>query len=180
MSGCFHNTRKFTLFFMFISTLSAIASAIFVGFSMHYIKLQQETVEKQRQHFKDQIRYIAILDRNDSNDKFGTLTIRQVSGSPYILSGIWLLPSIEDDIGRLVKGNPFAINILEYLHSGKNLPYYEIESIGQIICHKQPKFKEILCNPNDNFIIKFRYRIFDDERVYHQSLFGRRYLDVSK
>ena len=158
-----------------ISVIAAIASAVFAGLIWYYVILQHNIAEKQQQYFKNQIIYIAVLDRKDSNDKYGTLKLQQVSGQPYILTGIWILPSIESKIGGYEEGKPFALSIVEYLQSQDRLPRYEIPNIGQLICHKQSKVGDFTCDPCSTFTVNYRYKVFDDERDYRQALIGRRY-----
>ena len=156
-----------------IAVIAAIASAFFAALTWYYSTLQYKT-------FKEQIQYIAILDRKTSNDKYGTLELRQVSGQAYILTGITIVPSIENQSGGYINAEPFSFGLIEYLKTEKSLPRYEISNIGEIICHKRQNFEDLPCNPSENFTIKYSYKIFDDERKNHQALVGRNYHNETK
>ena len=122
----------------------------------------------------DQIKYIAVIDKDVSNNQFKKLTLQQVSGELYILYNIEVKPIYEKENGLLLEGDPISFNILEHLQAESNLPHYVIPEIGELICYKQPTHDDKKCKPSDISGIKFRYTIFDKIRDYQTAIIRQR------
>lgn len=147
------------------STWISIGSIIVASLSAVFTGLQYDLAAQLNEQGIKRIQYHAALKRKES-DGSARLLIWQVSGEPYIITGVKIKPAIENKHGGSISADPFYLPTIGSLSFHGRLPRYEIGNIGKEICARRPKFGEEACTPNQNFDLSFSYSVFEVEKRF--------------
>lgn len=145
--------------------VTGLLSAIFTGCILLVTYKEHKALEKQRRSEIERIKYDVVIENSQGAAGGGKLRVVQISGTPTIIHGIELAPSIEAKSGKPLTAEPFNLPLqVGTIENG--MPSFEIDDIGIQICHRRRHFGGVSCDPSFRFELRYQFEIDGEGQGY--------------